>query len=88
MPKIHLITFADGSPEYHAAGKRLIKQSLLFPQIDIRKVFSSADLGAEYHKILKSEITSAKVGKSFKRNENKYKTPKNVEKSVLVGKAI
>jgi len=65
MPKIHLITFADGSPEYHAAGKRLIKQSLLFPQIDIRKVFSSADLGAEYHKIFKPEITTAKVGFGF-----------------------
>ncbi len=65
MPKIHLITFADGSLEYHAAGKRLIKQSLLFPQINIRKVFSSFDLGAEYHDLFKPEITSAKVGFGF-----------------------
>ncbi len=65
MPKIHLITFADGSPEYHAAGKRLMRQSLLFPQIDMRKVFSSTDLNAEYHKIFRSEITTAKVGFGF-----------------------
>lgn len=49
--KVHLITFADGSPEYRRAADRLEFQAKKLKGIDHIHKFCKSDLGEEYHKI-------------------------------------
>lgn len=48
---VKLITFGDGSTNYHEAVVRLLKQSESFSSINIREGFSSDNLNSEYHNL-------------------------------------
>lgn len=60
--KVHLITFADGSPEYRSAADRLAFQAKKLKGIDHIHKFCKSDLGEEYHKTFPKFLKIYKKG--------------------------